>query len=354
MLHLIELAVPLRQPFVTASGVLQERRCLLVGVERDGVTGWGEAAPYPGQGVAPLDEIWGVLSSGGPGRESVPAMANALADQSARSEGEPLWRRLGGSRASLPASLAIGATPGTVGDVAAAVRAGYPRVKLKIQPGHDVDVVREVRTRFPTLEVGVDANGSFWPGADAALIEIDELGVSYVEQPYPTDDWEAHGALRHRVRAPVALDESIQSIDDAVAAMSSQAADLLVVKPGRLGIATCCAIHDLAVDAGLRVKPSGLIETGIGRAFTLALAALPGSVFPDLAPANAYLETDPVVPEVPLVEGHLTVTDDPGIGGEPDAGAVAATAVRHATVPLSGQTGMPIGDVSRPGGRDRG
>jgi O-succinylbenzoate synthase len=335
MLHLIELAIPLRRPFVAASGVLHERRSLLVGVEGDGVTGWGEVAPYPGQGVASVDEIWGALSSGSADMTAaVPALANAIADRSARIGGTPLWRRLGGSGNPIRACLAVGATSSTLDEVEAAVQAGYRRVKLKIRPDHDVNVVREIRERFPALEVGVDANGSYRAGADAALVEIDELGVVYFEQPYPPDDLAAHRSLRRRVEAPVALDESIRSIDDAVAALSSEAADLLVVKPGRLGIAACCAIHDLAVDAGVRVKPSGLIETGIGRAFTLALASLPGSIFPDLAPANAFLQVDPIVPTAPLLGDAMLPPERPGIGCDPDSAAAAAFTIRSVSLPF--------------------
>lgn len=335
MLHLIELAIPLRRPFVAASGVLHERRSLLVGVDRDGVTGWGEVAPFPGQGVGSVDEIWGALSSGSADMAAtVPALTNAIADRSARIDGTPLWRRLGGSGGPIRACLAVGASSNTLAEVEAAVQAGYRRVKLKIQPGHDVEFVRKIRERFPALEVGVDANGSYEAGADAALVEIDELGVVYFEQPYPPDDLAAHRSLRGRVEAPVALDESIRSIDDAVAALSSAAADLLVVKPGRLGIAACCTIHDLAVDAGLRVKPSGLIETGVGRAFTLAVASLPGSVFPDVAPANAFLQVDPIIPSALLRGDAMFLSDRPGIGCAPDPAAAAAFTIRSASLAL--------------------
>lgn len=335
MLHLIELAIPLRQAFVTASATLRERRTLLVGVERDGVTGWGEAAPYPGQGVPSVEETWQVLASGSFDRGTpVPALSNAEADWFARVEGTSLWRRLGGTGNPIRAGLAIGASTGTVDEVEVAVAAGYRRVKLKIRPGHDVAVVREVRRRFPALEIGVDANGSYRPGTDGVLQEIDEIGVAYFEQPYAPAELAAHRALRDRVRAPVALDESVRSLDGGIAALSADAPDVLVVKPGRLGLAACCTIHDLAVDAGLRVKPSGLVETGIGRAFTAALATLPGSSFPDLAPAEAFLEVDPVVPAMSFVDGDVIVSEHPGIGCEPDRATADSFTVRSASVPF--------------------
>jgi O-succinylbenzoate synthase len=335
MLHVAELALPLRRPFVTATGTLPERRTLLIGVEAEDATGWAEAAPYPGQGPGSIDQVWSIATSGEM-REvmALPAVTNAIADWAARSVGEPLWRRLGGKRRVVQAGLAIGATPNTLDEVEEAVRGGYRTVKLKIRPEHDVEVVRRVRERFPALEIGVDANGSYRSETDAALDAIDRLGVAYIEQPYPAHDLTAHRSLRERVRTPVALDESIQSIDDAVAVMSSAAADLLVVKPGRLGIAQAGTIHDLAVDRGLRVKPSGLIETGIGRAFTMALATLPGSVFPDLAPADAFLEVDPVASSPALSRGTMMPPESPGIGCAPDFVVAAPFMVRSCSRPF--------------------
>lgn len=335
MLHLIELALPLRRPFVAASGTLHERRTLLVGVEAGGVSGWAESAPYPGQGPGPIDGIWEVGVSGVRKQVlAIPAVNNAIADRTARTQETALWRYLGGTRKALRACLAIGATPDAFRDVEEAVTAGYPAVKLKIQPGHDVAVVRRVRERFPDLEIGVDANGAYDSETDDAIVSIDQFGVAYIEQPYPAGALAEHRSLRDRVRARVALDESIQSIDDAIAAIRLKATDLLVVKPGRLGITECCAIHGLAVAGGLQVKPSGLIETGIGRAFTLALATLPGSAFGDLAPADAFLEVDPVVPAAGLLRGDMIPPESPGIGCAPDFVAAAPFIVRRVSRPF--------------------
>lgn len=344
MLHVVELALPMRRPFVTATGTLPERRTLLIGVEAGDSTGWAESAPYPGQGPGSIDRVWSIATSSERGEVmALPAVTNAIVDRTARSLGESLWRRLGGKRGAVQAGLAIGATPNTLDEVEEAVRAGYRAVKLKIRPGHDVEVVRWVRERFPDLEVGVDANGSYRSETDAALDAIDRLGVAYIEQPYPAHDLVAHRLLRERVRATVALDESIQSIDDAVAVMSSAAADLLVVKAGRLGIAQAATIHDLAVDRGLRVKPSGLIETGIGRAFTMALATLPGSVFPDLAPADAFLEVDPVASSPALSRGTMMPPESPGIGCAPDFVVAAPFMVRSCSRPFGVPEEPPFG-----------
>ncbi len=320
---LYDLEVPLARTFTTASGAIRSRRVVLVAAEADERRGWGEAAPYPGVTQESVDDVWsGFVDGGTLPSTAAAALENADADLVARLAGRPLWREIGGTRPEIPASLAIGFAEDAVAAVAAAVGAGFGAVKLKIEPGRDVDIVSGVMEAFPDLTVGVDANGSYDPDERDALLELDKLGVAYVEQPFVATDLAAHVRLRSELVAPIAVDEAIGSTEDAIGVLSAGAADLLVLKPGRIGLNACRVIHDLALAAGVRIKASGLVETGIGRAHTMAVASLPGGIYSDIAPADAYLVEDPVVPRRSVVGGSLGLPAEAGIGCEPDGEAL--------------------------------
>ena len=327
MVRLIEIAVPLLRPFRSGLGEVTERRLILVGVERNGVTGWGEAAPYPGLDDTTIDDAWNMLTSG---REDVPAFENALLDLAARAAGVPLWKHIGGRRVAVPASIAIGASGDVQDAVDGAVAEGYRAVKVKITPGHDVAVVQAIREHHPDLVIGVDANGTY-RGTDRGVFhDFDRLRVRYVEQPFARGLLDAHRALREEVAAAVVVDESVPTVDAAVPVVAAGAADVLAVKPARLGISGCRAVHDLAAAAGLRVKASGLLETGIGRAHTLAVATLPVAAYSDAALATSYFAVDPVAPQQTIVDTTITPSERPGIGVDPDENALAALVVREA------------------------
>ena len=328
--RLIELDLPLRRPFATARGRTATRRIVLVGVRRGDQTGWGEAAPYPGISRESIDEVWEALTAGGDlPPTAAAAVEEAEADLRARQADVPLGQALGGSAHPVEGSIAVGFSEDPVAAVARAVGRGYRAVKMKIKPGLDLEAVRPVRERFPALTIGVDANASFAWDDREALLRLDALGVAYIEQPFAPFDLEAHRRLRDETVAAVALDEPIDSIEAAVTIVEEGAADLLVVKPARLGLEACRTIHDLALAAGLRVKASGLLETSIGRAHTLAIATLPGAIHSDLAVAGDFLETDPVAPHIPMTGGRFLPFPSAGIGCEPDETAIAPYIVRE-------------------------
>jgi O-succinylbenzoate synthase len=331
--RLIELAIPLLHQFTTAHGAESARRIVLVGVRHDGSTGWGEAAPYPGITRESIDEVWQALTSGGAlPPTAAAAVEEAEADLEARGRGVPLWQALGGSGNPVQGSIAVGLSDDPVAAVARAVDRGYRAVKMKIQPGFDREVVRSVRERFPTLTIGVDANGSYTWEDRGPLLSLDALGVAYIEQPFARLDLEAHRRLRDETAAAVALDEPVDSIQAAARIVDAGAADLLVVKPARLGLEACRTIHDLALAAGLRVKASGLLETGIGRAHTLAVATLPGAIHSDLAIAGDFFEADPVITHSTLTGGEFVPSFEAGIGCDPDAEGMAPFVARQTVV----------------------
>jgi O-succinylbenzoate synthase len=329
--RLVELAVPLVEPFSTAEGSIETRRMVLVGLIEDGVTGWGEAAPY--QGVTPdtVEGVWASLT--GETAALTPSAAAALgeaqADLEARLADQPLWAALGGSRRPLLGSLVVGLAEDAIGRVR---DTGAMAVKLKIRPGDDVRRVEQARLAYPDLTIGVDANGSYsWETRDA-LLALDRLDIAYVEQPFPEDDLASHALLRRELLADVVIDEPIDSVEAAVRVLEAAAADALAVKPSRIGLEACRIIHDLALTAGLRVAASGLLETAVGRAHTLAVATLPGTVHCDLADDAWFLPLATGIPRTEVVDGWITAPDGPGIGVEPDLAALAPYIVREARV----------------------
>jgi O-succinylbenzoate synthase len=316
-----ELSIPLHSPFVTATGRVTERRIVVVSISDGTFTGWGEAAPYPGVTSDSIDDAWRTLERGSVlSPTAAAALDEATTDLSARGDGKSLWEFVGGASRSIPTSVAVGLDEDPIERIAATDAGG---VKLKIRPGIDIGRVSTVRSAFPDLVIGVDANGSYDWDDRSSLLAMDGLGVEYIEQPFPADDLISHSRLRDEVVASVALDEPIDSEIAAIRVIEAGACDLLVVKPARVGMTSARAIHDLALAAGLRIKASGLLETEIGRAFTFGIATLPGATYSDVAEASWYLDGS-IVP----ADDDPTPTNEPGIGFDPDPAVFARYVVR--------------------------
>jgi O-succinylbenzoate synthase len=261
------------------------------------------------------------------------ALEMAMLDASGRRTGRSLAELLGGRPG---AALRVGVVvemqddAGVVAERAAAHAAeGYGRVKIKVSPGHDHTVVRAVRAALPAgVEVWADANGSYTPAEHAALAALE---VDLLEQPFAAGDLVDHAAFvaaapeRH-----VSLDESIESLADARAALALRAAHSLVIKPGRVGgLRAAVEIHELCCAAGIGVWCGGMLETGIGRAANLAVASLPGFTRPgDLSASNRYFARDLTEPFVLGPGGTLVVPSGAGLGVAIDHDLVHAATVR--------------------------
>jgi O-succinylbenzoate synthase len=325
-----ELALPLRAPFVNANGRITDRRVVLVAVSDGRNTGWGEAAPFPGATPDTIDNAWETLERGAVlSPTAAAAVDQAGSDLDARRSGRPLWAAIGGTQRAVGTSIAVGLGEDPAERVAAT---GARGVKLKIRPGDDVRRVAAVRTTYPDLPIGVDANGSYRWDQREALIELDALGVGYVEQPFAAEDFVSHARLRNEVVAAVALDEGIDSTGAAIRAIEADACDLLVVKPGRLGIRAARAVHDIALAAGLRIKASGLLETDVGRAHTLAVASLPAAAWSDIAVASWFVDAAISAEGPAVVDGRVALAELPGIGVEPDPAVFAPYVVRESVL----------------------
>jgi O-succinylbenzoate synthase len=205
-----------------------------------------------------------------------------------------------------------------VAAVSGYVDAGYRRVKLKIEPGWDVEPVGAVRAHFPDLLLQVDANGAYTLADTTVFAALDGFGLLLVEQPFGDDELAAHATLARRMSTPICLDESITSAARAVEAIDRGACSIVNIKAGRVGgYLEAKAVHDACVERRVPVWCGGMLETGIGRAANLALASLPGFTYPaDLSASDRYFTADLTRPFV-LEGGGLAVPGGPGIGVEP-------------------------------------
>jgi O-succinylbenzoate synthase len=240
----------------------------------------------------------------------------------ARREGVPLYEALGGRGGTIATGVSIGLQPTTgalMERVGEEVAAGYRRVKIKIKPGHDRELVEAVRSRFPDLPLMVDANSAYRLADADLFVEMDRHSLTMIEQPLAWDDMVDHAALQRRIRTPVCLDESIHSGEDARRALALGACRVINIKAGRVGgFAGSLAVHDVCRAASVPVWCGGMLESGIGRLANVHLQTLPGFTLPGDTSASArYFEEDLVDPPVVVSSaGTIDVPEGPGIGHE--------------------------------------
>ncbi len=345
-----EIELPLKTEFVTASGAVGRRRLLLVDLEdEDGTPGWAEcvAGAVPGYTAETVDSAWdtitsrlapeavglrvddpaGVAAALGDLAPAEPmaraAVEMACWDLAARTENLPLAGLLGGTRTNVPVGIALGlaGTPEDTAEVAAAaVDRGYRRIKLKIQPGADLDVVRAVRLRIGAgVALTVDGNGVYARTDIDHLAALDAYRLQMIEQPLPADDIGGHAALQRRLNTPLCLDESIATLADLEEMVGLQAGRVLNLKPGRVGgFTTALTMVEMAVAGGIDLWVGGMLETGVGRAHNVAFASLESVGLPgDLSPSDRYWDRDIVEPPWTMDSGVLPVPHhEPGIGVE--------------------------------------
>ena len=348
--ELLRVRLPLVRPFRTSFDLELDRDALLVRVRTEGgVDGWGEcvAPTWPGYSSEYVDacvplirdhllpRVWTVTdavaakAAMGPVRGhpmSKAAVETAVLDAQLREEGRPLAAYLGAVRDRVDCGVSVGiptedeADPmgSLLAEVGEYVDAGYRRIKLKIQPGWDLDPVARVRERWPAMPLQVDANAAYRRDDLPHLAQLDAYDLLLVEQPLPEDDLIGHARLAQLMRTPVCLDESVVSVAGADTAIALGAAGVINIKPGRVGgYLESIAIHDLCRSAGVPVWCGGMLETGIGRAANLALAALPGFTLPgDTSASDRYYARD-ITEAFVLHDGRIDVPTGPGIGVEP-------------------------------------
>jgi O-succinylbenzoate synthase len=330
----------LTRSFASARSQLQEREVVLIRIANGAYTGWGEAAPVPGHTRQSVDEIWKTLRSlvaahGVDCHLFTEQMLRAAFNQAhddlaACRAGVPLWEALGGGQ-RVAASAAIGTDeagrPDTT-QIDTAVGAGYAHMKLKITPRTDIRRVAALVTEFPGIGFGVDANGAFGASELPMLTALDGIGLEYIEQPAAADDLAIHSLLCKQMSTPICLDESAHSPAAIARIVASEAADIVNLKVGRFGTNAALNLATGLIGSGMQVRLGGLLESGIGRAHTIALAAHPCfTVVGDIAGSDRYFNDDLVRPQWRIEDGHFTLPSSPGIGVAIDEEAVRAVSV---------------------------
>lgn len=346
-LELRRVAMPLVSPFRTSFGTQTAKDILLIRVVVDGVEGWGECVTLPDPVYSPeytdgaVDVIRRVLAPALAGiefsgahmvgellahvkghRMAKAAIETAVLDAELRAAGRSFARELGAVHETVPCGVSVGIMdeiPRLLDAVDGYLDEGYVRIKLKIEPGWDVDVVRAVRERIgDDVQLQVDANTAYTLRDAAHLARLDEFDLLLIEQPLEEEDVLGHADLARLVRTPICLDESITSAQTAAAAIRLGATSIINIKPGRVGgYLEARRIHDLAVANGVPVWCGGMVESGLGRAANVALAALPGFTLPgDVSASDRFYRVDLTEPFV-MQDGHLRVPQGPGLGVAP-------------------------------------
>jgi o-succinylbenzoate synthase len=346
-------------PFETSVDRMEVRHILLVQVDVDGITGWGECvageSPYyspettdtawlvlrdflwpmiKGNEFAAASEVWDLLKRVRGHHMAKASLEAAVWDAEAKRKGVPLSKLIGGVREEIASGVSIGIKE-SVDELAAAVQkelaAGYQRIKIKIKPGKDLELVRRLRQDFPRIKLMVDANSAYtlndWP----LLKQLEGFFLMMIEQPLGWDDLYSHVELQKKLDTPICLDECIHTEQQARAAIELGACKIINTKMGRVGGHTVARrIHDLCQRHNIPVWCGGMLESGIGRAHNIALSTLPNFSLPgDVAASKRYWAEDIIDPEVAVSsQGTIRVPTRPGIGFEPRLDRIDKLTVR--------------------------
>lgn len=345
-LRIIEL--PLVRPFRTSFGTQYERELLLMRIEtHEGAVGWSECVAMSEPLYSPeytfasqdvierfllpkifevgdvhAEEIAGLLKPFLGHQMSKACVETAILDAQLKLEGVSFGSYLGTSKEWVDCGVSVGITASIdalVEEVSQYVAEGYKRIKLKIEPGWDLEPVRVIRELYPEIPLQVDANQAYSRQDADHLRGLDAFHLLLIEQPLDEHDVLGHALLARAIRTPICLDESITSYESARDALALKATTIINVKPGRVGgYLESVKIHDLCVENEIPVWCGGMLETGIGRAANIALASLAGFTLPgDTSASSRYYHRDITTPFV-MENGQLRVPNGPGIGVEID------------------------------------
>lgn len=357
-IELLMVELPLVRPFRTSFGVETEKVCFLVRLETQDAVGWGEGVTGvdPGfseefnegawivirdflvpalfaAGDVVVDDLDRVFAGVRGNPMAKAAVVNAFLDAELRAEGRSLASYLGGERDRVACGVSIGIAS-TVETLLEQVddylAQGYRRIKLKIEPGTDVGRVAAVRAAHPDILLSVDANAAYSLEDTGTFRALDAFGLLMVEQPLHFDDLLDHAKLQREITTDLCLDESIRSAARASAALELGACRIINIKQGRVGgLLEAKRVHDVALAGGAPVWCGGMLETGVGRATNLALAAMPGFTLPgDTSASSRYFTEDLTEPFEIAADGTMAVPQGPGIGVYPLPDRLAACTVR--------------------------
>lgn len=356
-----EIQLRLKAPFETSFGTTQNRRILLVEVQSGELCGWGEitALESPFYTSETVDTSWmifckylrplalgkdldisSVASSLKPIRGyemTKAAMENALWDIEAQEQGISLAKLLGGTRHEIPCGVSLGIheqVEDLLGAIDQELAAGYQRIKIKIKPGKDIEIIASVRKRFPDIELMVDANSAYRLEDAFLLKEFDAYKLMMIEQPLDWDEIFEHSLLQRHLRTPICLDECIHNLKHARAAIELGACGVINIKLGRVGgHGEARKIEEMCRTKSVPVWCGGMLESGVGRAHNIAMSTLPGFVLPgDVSASQRYWDEDIIEPEVTVnLQGMIRVPTTPGLGYEIRRRRIEQLTVREET-----------------------
>ena len=354
-----EIRLPLVHFFETSFGRTTVRRIVLVRTEADGLTGWGEVTcgedpfyshetpetawhilrdfliPWSlGKEVAAASDIAPSFKPIRGHNMAKAALENSLWDVEAQMKGVPLWKLLGGILEEIPCGVSIGiqnSVEELVEKIQRELDASYQRIKVKIKPGWDIEVLDRIRSKFPRIALMADANSAYTLADLPRLKLLDRFYLMMVEQPLGWEDLIDHAKLQREIATPICLDESIHSADDARKALEIGAGKIINVKLGRVGGYTSARqVHDVCRAKNVPVWCGGMLESGIGRAHNIALSTLPGFTLPgDVSASKRYWTEDIIDPEVTVsAQGTIRVPQSAGLGYRPNLERIEKATVR--------------------------
>ncbi len=354
-----EIQMPLVHFFETSFGRTTTRRIVLVRVDADGLTGWGEvtAGEAPFYSHETPDTAWHILRDflipwtlgqdwAAPGDVAArfhpirghnmakAALENALWDIAAQQQNLPLAKLVGGTMEEIPCGVSIGiqnSIPELLEKIEREIASGYQRIKVKVKPGWDLNVLEAIRSQFPGILLMADANSAYSLADIAHLKEFDRFYLMMIEQPLGWDDLVDHAKLQREISTPICLDESIHSAGDARKALQIGAAKIINIKLGRVGGFTAARqVHDLCRARNVPVWCGGMLESGIGRAHNIAMSTMPGFTLPgDVSASKRYWAEDIIEPEVMVsAQGTIRVPDLAGLGFTPRLDRIEKLTVR--------------------------
>jgi len=347
-IELIEINLPLVHFFETSFGRTYERRIILVRVEdKDGAMGWGEltcgespgysdewtdsawvtaeiilAPMVVGRGFEKAADVWDAMKWARGHGMAKAGIETACWDLEAKKLGVPLWKHLGGVNQTIECGVSIGIQDSIaqlLEKIRVEVEAGYKRIKIKISPTWDYDVIKAVRAEFGDIQLMGDANSAYTLADIDKLKSLDEFDMMMLEQPLSHDDIIDHAKLQRELKTPICLDEPIKSPDDARKAIELKSGKIINLKNGRVGgHSQSKLVEQICREAGMPVWCGGMLESGIGRAHNIAISTLAGYTMPgDVSASKRYWHEDIIEPAVEVsVQGTITAPDGPGIGFE--------------------------------------
>ncbi|MBM7599303.1 O-succinylbenzoate synthase [Virgibacillus halotolerans] len=359
-IHLYKMNMRMKNPFTTSFGTQQDRLFLLVEAKSDeGLSGWGECVTSElplyieeftqsawymleknliplviNQEIKHPDELQDKFKPFKRNNLAKSALEGAIWDLYAKTRGESLASSLGGVRKTIEVGISLGIEE-NINDLLQSIKLkvdeGYKRIKIKIKPGKDLDVLDEVRKHFPDIPLMVDANSAYTLSDIDTLKKMDQYHLMMIEQPLTAGDLIDHAKLQKSIKTPICLDESIHSYENARQAIEIGSGKIINLKVGRVGgLTEAKRIHDMCEKANIPVWCGGMLESGIGRAHNIAITSLANFTLPgDTAASSRYWEKDIIQPEVVVHHGLLDVPEGPGIGFDVNREEIKKHTVAH-------------------------